>query len=150
MNVKALVGAGDRVMGLTVPFIVVGIAANILWPPVFRMGFATGGIIAGIVLLLLGVPLWLTSVAQVLSVVPRGRLITSGPYALMLHPLYTSVALLVIPGVGLLVDTWLGFALGAVLYLSSRLFSPAEERALSERFGTEYTAYRAKVLLPWV
>jgi len=150
MNVKALVGAGDRVMGLALPFIVVGIAANLFWPPVFRMGFAARGIFAGIVLLVVGLPLWLTSVAQVLIVVPKSKLITSGPYALMLHPLYTSVALLVFPAIGLLVDTWLGFALGAVLYLSSRLFSPAEERALAESFGAEYVAYRAKVLFPWL
>lgn len=150
MKLKVLVGAGDRVMGLTLPFIIVGVAANIIRPAVFRMGSGRGGLIAGIVLLVIGVPLWLTSVGQILVYVPRKTLITNGPFRLMLHPLYTTVALLVFPGVGLLLDTWLGFALGAVLYVSSRLVSPSEEKPLAKYFPKEYPAYRSRVLLPWL
>jgi len=150
MGIKALVGAGDRIVGLTLPFAVVGVIANILWPSVFAMRFGRGGIIAGTVLLVVGIPIWLISVVQVLAVAPKGRLITTGPYAVMLHPLYTSVALLVIPGCGLLLDTWLCFALGAVLYIFSRIYSPREEEKLSVAFGKEYAAYREKVFLPWL
>ena len=150
MKQKALVGAGDRVMGLTLPFIVVGVAANIFRPGWFSMGSATGGLIAGIVLLVIGVPLWLTSVVQILLWVPRRTLITTGPFALMLNPLYTSVALLVFPGIGLVLDTWLGPALGAILYVSSRLFSPREEKMLAAFFPEEYPKYRSRVLLPWL
>ena len=150
MKLKVLVGAGDRVMGLTLPFIVVGVIANILWPSWFRMGAGSTGAIIGIVLVVIGVPLWLTSVAQVIVNVPKGRLITTGPFALMPHPLYTSVALLVFPGCGLLIDTWLGIALGAILYVSSRIFSPGEEKILTGIFPAEYPAYRKRVLLPWL
>jgi protein-S-isoprenylcysteine O-methyltransferase Ste14 len=150
MKLKALVGAGDRVMGLTLPFIVIGVVANALSPGWFAMGTATGGIIAGIVLLAIGVPTWLTSVVQVLYWVPRHTLITTGPFAVMRHPLYTSVAILVLPGVGLLLDTWLGFALGAILYVSSRISSPREEVMLAKFFPEEYPKYRSRVLLPWL
>jgi protein-S-isoprenylcysteine O-methyltransferase Ste14 len=150
MKLRVLVGAGDRVMGFTVPFIVAGVAADILWPSVFRMGLGATGLVIGLVLLVIGVPFWLTSVAQVLVFVPKRRLITTGPFALMLHPLYTSVALLVFPGIGFVVDTWLGIALGAVLYVSTRIFSRAEEKILAGIFPAEYPAYRAKVLLPWL
>jgi protein-S-isoprenylcysteine O-methyltransferase Ste14 len=114
------------------------------------MGFGTGGVIAGVVLLALGVPIWLTSVAQILVHVPRGELITTGPFALVLHPIYTSVALLVIPGCGLVFDSWIGFAIGAVLYVSQRLFARGEERDLARRFPVAYPAYRRTVLLPWL
>ncbi len=150
MKLKVLVGAGDRVMGFTVPFIVVGLAANIWRPEWFHMGTELPGLIVGIVLLAIGVPMWLTSVAQILIHVPKHTLITTGPFALMLHPLYTSVALLVLPGVGLVVDTWLGTALGGILYISSRMFARSEEAILAKVFPTEYPAYRAKVLLPWL
>jgi protein-S-isoprenylcysteine O-methyltransferase Ste14 len=150
MRLKVLVGEGSHVMGLTLPFAAAGIAANLVWPSIFWMGFGTPGLIIGIVLLVIGVPLWLTSVVQILVWVPRKRLITTGPFALMLHPLYTCVALLVIPGCGLVVDTWVGFAIGAVLYISSRIFSPREEILLSGYFPAEYPAYRAKVLIPWL
>ncbi len=150
MKLKNLVGAGDRVIGMTLPFAAGGIAANAAWPDVFRLGLGRAGVTAGIVLLALGIPLWLWSVAQILSYVPRGKLITTGPFALVLHPIYTFFALLVIPDIGLVTDTWVGFAIGGVLYVSSRLFSPKEERQLAQDFPTEYAAYRARVLLPWL
>lgn len=150
VKLKALVGSADKVMGLTLPFLLAGVAANIAWPAAFRLGFGSGGLIAAAALLAVGVPLWLTAVVQVLVLVPRKRLITGGAFALMLHPIYTAVALLVIPGVGLLFDSWAGFAIGAVLYASTRIFAPAEERLLEKYFPVEYPAYRAKVLLPWL
>jgi protein-S-isoprenylcysteine O-methyltransferase Ste14 len=150
MKLKILVGAGSRVMGLALPFIVVGVVANILWPSVFHMGRGTAGLVAGIVLLAVGGPAWLTSVAQILLFVPKGKLITTGPFAVVLHPLYTSVALLVLPGCGLVIDTWLGIALGAVLYVSSRIYSGAEEKILEKVFPGAYAEYRSKVLLPWL
>ncbi len=150
MKLKVLVGAGSRVMGLTLPFIVVGVVLNILRPAWFALGFGTGGVTAGVVLLAIGVPVWVSSVVLILVRVPQKKLITSGPFAVMLHPLYTSVALLVIPGLGLLFDSWVGAGIGVVLYISSRIFSPGEERLLLQYFPKEYPAYRKKVLLPWL
>jgi protein-S-isoprenylcysteine O-methyltransferase Ste14 len=147
---KTLVGAGDRIMALALPFIAVGVATNIAWPAPFCMSLGTGGLVAGIVFLLIGAPLWLVSAVQLLVYVPRKALITNGPFRLMLHPVYTSVALLVCPGLGLALDTWLGPALGAVLYVSSRIFSVSEEKSLANDFPAEYPAYRERVLLPWL
>jgi protein-S-isoprenylcysteine O-methyltransferase Ste14 len=148
--IKTLVGAGDRIMALTLPFAVAGVAANVLWPSAFRLGWGAAGTTIGVLFLAIGVPLWLASVVQILLLVPKGRLITGGPFALMFHPLYTSVALLVLPGLGLLFDSWVGLSIGLVLYVCSRRYAPREERALAERFGEEYAAYRERVLLPWL
>jgi protein-S-isoprenylcysteine O-methyltransferase Ste14 len=148
MRIKTLVGAGDRIAALSLPFAVIGVAADILWPSVFRMGLGATGAVVGIVFLAVGTPLWLTSVIQILA--SRGKLVTGGAYAVMLHPLYTSVALLVIPGCGLLFDSWLGFAVGLILYLAVRLYTPSEERHLAARFPQDYPAYRRRVILPWL
>jgi protein-S-isoprenylcysteine O-methyltransferase Ste14 len=150
MKLKALVGAGDRIVALTLPVAVAGIGANVVWPNAFAMGLGRVGLTAGAVLLAVGVPVWIWAVAQILVHVPRGRLITTGPFALVLHPIYTFVALLVIPGVGLIADTWVGFAIGGALYVSSRLFSPREEQELARSFPVEYPGYRARVILPWL
>jgi protein-S-isoprenylcysteine O-methyltransferase Ste14 len=150
MKLKVLVGSGSRIMSLTLPCAAIVIAANILWPRVFSLGFGPGGLVAGIVLLVVGVPAWISSAVLVLVRVPQKKLITTGPFAVVLHPLYTSVAILVIPGLGLLLDTWAGFAIGAVLYVSARLFERDEERILARVFPAEYPAYRKRVLLPWL
>jgi protein-S-isoprenylcysteine O-methyltransferase Ste14 len=150
MKLKVLVGSGDRIMSLTLPFLVVGVVANILWPQAFALGFGSGGLIAAIALLVIGVPVWLSGVALVLINVPKKKLITWGPFAVLLHPMYTSVALLVFPGLGLLFDTWVGAAIGVVLYVSSRIFSPNEDKILQKVFPSEYPAYRKRVLIPWL
>ena len=150
MHLKVLVGEGKHVMGLTVLPAAACIAANVMWPATFRLGVGTPGILLGIAAFSLGIPLWIVSVIQILIFVPRKKLITWGPFALMRHPLYTSVALLVIPGCGLVLDTWVGFAIGALLYASSRIFSPREERLLERYFPVEYPSYREGVLFPWL
>ncbi len=150
MNLKSLMGAGDKIMGSALPFAMLGIILNVIYPRVFTLHFGPVGIVLGCTFLLVGVPVWLTSVVQILASVPKNRLITRGPFAIVLHPLYTSVALLVIPGVGFLLDTWAGLGIGGNLYVFSRIFSIEENRRLNQLFPGEYQAYRSRVLLPWL
>ena len=82
--------------------------------------------------------------------VPQNKLITNGPYSLVRHPLYTSVAWLVLPWVGFLFNTWLGVIIGIILYIASRVFSPAEEKQLSKIFGAVWDEYNKKVKIPWL
>ncbi len=151
MNLKTLVGSGDKIMLITLPFLVIGLALNILFPGWFSVGGPPLWLtVISLVILAPGVVLWLWSVALVLIKVPRKQLITRGPYALVKHPLYTSVALLVLPWLGFLLNSWLGALVGLVLYLASRRFSPAEEMELARSFGAEWEEYRNKVQFPWL
>lgn len=151
MNLKRLVGSGDRIMLLTLPFLIVGLVLNILRPSLFSVGGPPAALkVLSAIILIPGVVLWLWSVILILIRVPRGELITWGPYALVKHPLYTSVALLVLPWIGFLFDTWLGVLVGLVLYVASRFFAPEEERALAKTFGATWDEYRNKVWIPWL
>ncbi len=149
MNLKALVGAGDRIMVATLPFAIAGILLNVLFPVAFRPHLGVAGTVLGWALLVIGVPLWIVSAVQVLTHVPRRELITTGPFRLVLHPIYTSVGLLVIPGIGLLLDTWVGLAIGGILYAIARRLARNEEHELARSFP-DYEAYRARVVLPWL
>ena len=151
MKLGILIGSGDRIGKLVAPFLLVGLAAN-LWRPAW---FSVGGPsraawLLGLALLLPGVVGWAWSVYLILTRVPRQELITTGPFALVKHPLYTAVGLFVLPGVGLLLDSWLGVALGLLVYVGARRFGPEEERSLEQTFGPRWSEYRARVLLPWV
>jgi len=44
----------------------------------------------------------------------------------------------------------IGVALGIVLYVGSRLFSPDEERTLTATFGTAWNDYEKRVKIPWL
>jgi len=150
MKLKVLMGAGDRILLSALPFAVIVVVANILKPMWFAMGLGVTGLIVGIILLAVGVATWFSSLVLVLIMVPQKKLITSGPFAVVRHPAYVSVALLVLPGLGFLLGTWLVIALGVILYVLVRIFSPAEEKILAAVFPKEYPAYRSRVLLPWL
>ena len=151
MHLKALIGSGDKIALLTLPFVVVCLIANVMVPTLFDVGGPSDLLRAiSIVVLIPGVTIWIWSVVLILEKVPRGELITSGPYALMKHPIYTSVALLVLPWIGFLLDTWMGALIGIVLYVASRTYAPAEEEALAATFGPAWEAYCATVKLPWL
>ena len=68
----------------------------------------------------------------------------------MKHPLYSAVALLVIPWLGFLLNTWLGVLVGVVMYIGSRMFAPTEEAVLAAGFGAAWTEYVNEVKIPWL
>ena len=151
MKIRELVGSGEKIGLLLAPFVVVGVALNLAFPSAFAVGGPFDALrIISIAVLVPGVAFWLWSVVLILTNVPNGELITSGPYAVVKHPLYTAVALLVLPWAGFLLNTWLGVVLGAALYVGSRLFSPDEERTLAATFGPAWRRYSDDVMLPWL
>jgi protein-S-isoprenylcysteine O-methyltransferase Ste14 len=151
MNVKVLVGSGDRIALFTLPFLIVGLILNVAYPSLFDVGGPSNVLrVVSIVVLVPGVAVWLWSIILILTKVPNGELITSGPYSLVKHPLYTSVALLVLPWIGFLLNTWLGALIGVVLYIGSRKFAPTEEAELSKTFGTSWDEYANTVKIPWL
>jgi protein-S-isoprenylcysteine O-methyltransferase Ste14 len=146
-----LVGSGDRIWLATLPFLIVGLIMNIANPSWFQVGGPPTALrVVSVVLLTLGAAIWAWSVTMVVTQVPKGRLMTHGPYAVVMHPLYTAVALLVLPSLGFLLDTWLGAVLGVVMYTASRIFERTEERNLSQTFGNAWTEYRRAVWVPWL
>jgi len=151
MKLKTLVGSGDTIMLLTLPFLIIGLILNILFPSLFSVGGPSTALrVISIVILIPGVTIWIWSVVLLLTRIPKGELITYGPYSVVKHPLYTTVAFLVLPWLGFLFNTWLGVVLGIVLYSASRLFSPEEERTLSKAFGATWDEYCQAVKIPWL
>lgn len=151
MSLKALIGAGDRIALFVLPFVVVGVGLNLAFPSAFEVGGPSDALRAiSIVVLIPGVVIWLWSVVLILTQARRGALITDGPYAWVKHPIYTSVALLVLPWLGFLLNTWVGAVIGIALYAASRRYAPAEEAVLAETFGADWRAYAGTVRFPWL
>lgn len=80
------------------------------------------------------------------------KLVRNGPYRRVRHPIYT--AFLLILGSTLLISAnWLvGLSWLVSVGLDAAVRIRYEERALRERFGEEYDAYRSQTgaLLPWI
>jgi protein-S-isoprenylcysteine O-methyltransferase Ste14 len=151
MKLMVLVGSGDRIGLFTLPFLIAGLVLNIMFPSAFHVGGPPTALkVISIILLVPGVAIWIWSVILILTKVPKKELITNGPYSLVKHPLYTGVALLVLPWVGFLVNTWLGALIGVIVYAGSRIFSPEEEKMLSKTYGPAWDKYCNKVKIPWL
>lgn len=151
MKLTELVGSGDKIMLFTLPFLIIGLILTNLFPFLFNIVNPPLILKAiSIILLIPGVTIWIWSVILILIKIPQKKLITSGPYSIVKHPLYTAVALLVLPWIGILLNTWLGVFIGLALYTGSRIFSAEEEKKLSKTFGTAWDDYSRKVKLPWL
>lgn len=150
-DLKQLVGSGDRIALVALPFIVAGVVLNVVARSAFGVGGPPAALwVISLVVLVLGVLNWAWCVWLLVTHVPRGQLITHGPYAVARHPLYTGVAFLVLPWIGFLFDSWLGVVVGIAVYAGARRFAPAEEKELATSFGAAWDTYRRTVLIPWL
>lgn len=100
---------------------------------------------AGYALLAAGLLLWGTAVIQLLGGFSRGRLVTRGAYGIVRNPIYSSMALFVLPAVSLLTQSWAYFVPAAFLAAGVMIFIRKEEAQLARAFGKEYDDYRARV-----
>jgi len=150
-RLKLLIGSGDKIGLFTLPFLLAGLLLNIVYPSAFDLGGPSTALqVSSIVVLIAGLTIWIWSAALILIKVPRRELITNGPYSLVKHPLYTGVALLVLPWIGFICNTWVGAGIGVILYIGSRIFAPAEEAELSKTFGDNWDEYCNTVKIPWL
>jgi protein-S-isoprenylcysteine O-methyltransferase Ste14 len=83
---------------------------------------------------------------RIQAVVTEGhRLITTGPYSIVRHPIYASLFGMLV-GTGLVFSDWRAVLAGlAVMICGIEIRVRAEERLLVAHFGTEYEAYRRRV-----
>ena len=79
------------------------------------------------------------------------ELVTSGPYALVRHPIYTGL-LFGFLGSAIALGQWRGLLAVAIVYVALLRKYKLEERWMHERFGVAYDAYRARVkaLVPYL
>jgi len=79
------------------------------------------------------------------------ELITSGPYALVRHPIYTGL-LLGFTGSALALGQWRGLVAMAIVFVSLWRKLRLEEHWMRARFGPDYADYarRVKALVPFV
>jgi len=79
------------------------------------------------------------------------ELITSGPYAIVRHPIYTGL-LLALAGSALALGEWRGVLAVGIVFLGFWRKLGIEERWLREQFGAAYAAYSQRVaaLVPYL
>jgi protein-S-isoprenylcysteine O-methyltransferase Ste14 len=151
-KLKGIEGAGPKIMApLFVTFAITAWISYVYQPAfnypieLYEWTLALGGL-----LLVVGVPFWLLSVAMFLLAWFRGRLETRGPFAVMPNPIYGSWIVFIIPGISLVVCWWPILLTSVVMFAAHRLFIHEEDEALRQKFGRQYEEYRQKVLIKFL
>ena len=147
---KLLTGSGGKFGPVVLPFIILGLLLNVMFPSLFTLPKSHLSTIFGLILLIAGLIVCLWSQVLILIHVPQRQLITTGPYVLVKHPLYMGASFLVLPALGFILSDWLGLLFGLMLYIATRMYRHDEEKQMKQEFGEAYETYSKGVLLPWL
>lgn len=145
-NGMNIVGQGGKIILFMLPSLIAAIWVQLTYPKIAALPESIRFIQPfGYILLLPGLILWGTAVIQLLAGFPKGDLVTTGAYGVVRNPIYSSVALFILPAVALLTFTWVYLVASIFLYAGVIIFIGSEEKQLTKAFGQKYEDYLAWV-----
>jgi len=140
-------GIGPRILVSATACAALGVVATYLWPTFCLIPWLPPSVLlaVGIVLLIIGVPLWLIAMRSVMRAYGSDRLVTTGVFDLVRHPVYSAWIVFNIPAIALLFRSWPVLLAPLVAYAVFKMSIRTEDEYLEQRFGQEYLNYRARV-----
>lgn len=99
----------------------------------------------GTVLIVVGFSMLLISIITIKKVLSKGKLITTGIYGVVRHPIYGAWIVFIIPGIVLINGRFLALTIPIVMYVIFRMLIKKEEGQLIKLFGVDYLMYKQKV-----
>ena len=102
-------------------------------------------LVLGIILIIIGVPIFLIPGLTIHKYFNEGKLATKGVYAYFRHPIYGSWIAFIVPGVVLMLNSLLGLTVPFFMYGVFKVLIREEEEYLEGKFGEEYFEYKRKV-----
>jgi len=139
-------GVGPKIGRIALPYLAMAIALTIIFPALFTFG-EPGRIyllIAGIIILAIGLIFYGLTVRLLLKGLKETRLVTTGTYRYCQNPLYAFIILLIIPGIGLIMNSWLILTTSIIGYLVFKKFIQSEYKEMTDVFGDEYLQYKER------
>lgn len=97
---------------------------------------------AGLILLVLGLIFYFSTVRLLLKGLKETRLVTNGAFSLCQNPLYSSIILFIIPAISFIVNSWLVLTSSVIGYILFRIFIKSEYLELEKFFGESYFNYK--------
>jgi protein-S-isoprenylcysteine O-methyltransferase Ste14 len=145
-NGMSIVGQGGKIILFMLPALMAAIWVHTYLPRIAALPESISFIKpVGYLLLLPGLILWGTAVAQLLRGFSKGKLVTTGAYGVARNPIYSSATFFILPAIALLTLTWVYFVVSVFLYVGVMIFIGDEETQLKLAFGKKYEDYMASV-----
>jgi protein-S-isoprenylcysteine O-methyltransferase Ste14 len=140
-------GVGPKIFKYTMPFILVAIILQIVFPELSSFPLINGIIrrIIGFVILAIGALMYLLTIKHFLKHFALGKMITNGVYSISRNPLYASWILFILPSIALITNNWTFLSAPIAMYIFFTMYVTEEEKNLLAVFGEEYKDYCKKV-----
>ena len=146
-------GIGPIFVFYSIGYSIIMLLLNRYFYPIFKIEIVPYLVlvIIGIFLLVIGIPFFIIAMITVWRAYNSNTLVTSGIYRCCRHPLYASWVVFIVPGIILLVNSWIGLTTPIFMYFVLRVLVRKEEEDLEKLFGSEYREYKKKVpcILPY-
>jgi protein-S-isoprenylcysteine O-methyltransferase Ste14 len=138
-------GIGPRIAVVLIPWLIVAIILSRIYPDFFAYTYGIHNflLVPGIILMIIGLVFYFSTVRLLLKGLKETRLITKGPYSLCQNPLYASLIILIIPALSLLLNSWLVLTSCLTGYILFRTSIKSEYSELERIFGEPYRRYRS-------
>ncbi|MFX1586761.1 MAG: methyltransferase family protein [Promethearchaeota archaeon] len=142
----SFLGVGPKMTLALAPFIVLLSILNIIFSPTFQLPIDQIWIIPiGIVLIIIGAFIFIKSELLLRKAYNASELLLTGFYGHIRHPMYGSFILLIIPGIVIMINSWILYFLPFIFYIIFRIFIKQEESYCLKKFGEKYNHYKKNV-----
>lgn len=141
-----LLGVGPRFAIISCIYTAIILTIHFHWMPHLSVPIPrVFTLIFGIILLIIGVPIYLISGLSIHKYFNEGKLATKGIYAYFRHPIYGSWIVFIIPGIVMLINSLIGWTIPIFMYVVFRILIVEEDEYLEEKFGEEFFNYKKRV-----
>ncbi|MEW6619634.1 MAG: MBL fold metallo-hydrolase [bacterium] len=140
-------GVGPKFALISVIYGIIIFILHFVYYPSLTFEVISGSVnvILGIILLILGVPIFLIPAFTIDKYFYEGKLYKSGIYSFFRHPIYAAWIVFIVPGIVLIFGSLLGISIPLFMYLVFRILIVKEEKYLERKFGQDYLHYKKEV-----
>lgn len=137
-------GVGPKIGVIVVPWLAAAIFLTITFKDTFAITGDDNRILslAGFVVLISGIVFYLLTVPSLLNGLKKTKLMITGTFYLCSNPLYSSIILLIIPGIALMMNSWLILTTSVVAFAAFKILIKSEYEEMEKIFGDDYRKYR--------
>jgi protein-S-isoprenylcysteine O-methyltransferase Ste14 len=137
-------GIGPKIGMVAIPYLILSIVLTVWLKPAFALSenLKSELFIIGIFLFSFGLLFYAITVVLLLKGIKHQQLITTGTYYLCQNPLYASMILMLIPGLGLMMNSWLILSTSMVAWLRYKNHIKIEYVEMEDFFGPKYLDYQ--------
>ena len=137
-------GIGPKIGMVAIPWFITALLLSIYKKDLFYVGEQLEHplLIAGIILVCIGVVFYGISGRFLMKGIKTTTLQTSGTYYLCRNPLYAGIILLIVPGISLMMHTWLILTTSVVAYIMFKINIKSEYKEMESFFGEAYLSYK--------